>query len=167
MHRIENLMSQIVPNNAPKAVGCSVVSTSASNGMNLGKIGEHRDDDIVIVCAVRTAITKARKGGFKDTPVEELLAAPLKAVIDKTKIDPKLVGDIIVGSVLGPNVQRANESRMAAFLAGYPDSVPVHLINRQCSSGIQVSALMRNIPFMQSYTFIHVSPPYPYLSIPL
>jgi acetyl-CoA acyltransferase 1 len=77
---------------------------------------------------------------FKDTHVEDLLAAPLKAVIEKTKIDPKLVGDIVVGSVLGSNVQRANEARMAMFLAGYPDTVPVHTINRQCSSGLQAVA---------------------------
>lgn len=135
-------MSQVAPAPGSQATGCSVISTSstANNGLPLGKIGEKKDDDIVIVSAVRTAITKARRGMFKDTHVEDLLAAPLKAVIEKTKIDPKLVGDIVVGSVLGSNVQRANEARMAMFLAGYPDTVPVHTINRQCSSGLQAVA---------------------------
>ena len=50
------------------------------------------------------------------------------------------LGDIAVGTVLGSNVQRANEVRMAAFLAGVPDTVPIHNINRQCSSGLQAVA---------------------------
>merc|ERR1740121_3599907 len=58
------------------------------------------DDDVVICCAVRTAIGKAGKGGFKDTPPEDLLAPLFKAVIDKTKIDPKAIGDTQIGNVL-------------------------------------------------------------------
>jgi acetyl-CoA acyltransferase 1 len=52
--------------------------------------------------AVRTAITKAKRGAFKDTHPTELLAAVLKATVDRTKIDPKLIGDIVVGTVLPP-----------------------------------------------------------------
>ena len=40
------------------------------------------------------------------------------------------VGDIVVGSVLGPSSQRANESRIAMFLAGFPETVPVRTVNR-------------------------------------
>jgi hypothetical protein len=36
---------------------------------------------------------------------------------------------------MGPSSQRANECRIAMFLAGFPSSVPVHTVNRQCSSG--------------------------------
>lgn len=72
--------------------------------------------------------------------MEEMLAAVLKETLVRTKIDPALVGDIVVGSVLGGGSQRATEARMAMFLAGYPDSVPVHTINRQCSSGLQALA---------------------------
>lgn len=42
------------------------------------------------------------KGLLKDTPVEDMLAAALKAVLDKSGIDPKLVEDVAVGSVLSP-----------------------------------------------------------------
>jgi acetyl-CoA acetyltransferase len=80
-------------------------------------------DDVVIVCAVRTPICKAKKGGLKDTPAEDLLATVLAAVVERTKIDPAVVGDVVVGSVLGSNVWRANQARIAMFLAGYPDSV--------------------------------------------
>ncbi len=77
----------------------------------------------MIVCAVRTPICKAKKGGLKDTPAEDLLATVLAAVVERTKIDPAVVGDVVVGSVLGSNVWRANQARIAMFLAGYPDSV--------------------------------------------
>ncbi|CAN5972659.1 unnamed protein product [Sphagnum jensenii] len=50
------------------------------------------------------------------------------------------VGDIVVGSVLAPGAQRANECRMAAFFAGFPETVPVRTVNRQCSSGLQAVA---------------------------
>ena len=39
-------------------------------------------DDVVIVSAVRTAVTRAKKGGFKDTHPEDLLAAALKVLFD-------------------------------------------------------------------------------------
>ena len=47
------------------------------------------------------------------------------------------MGDVCFGSVMGPSSQRANECRIAMFLAGFPESVPVHTVNRQCSSGKQ------------------------------
>ncbi len=39
-------------------------------------------------------------------------------------------GDVVIGSVLGPSSQRANECRIAMFLAGYPQTVPVRTVNR-------------------------------------
>ncbi len=83
---------------------------------------------------------RARRGGLAQVPVEEMLATVLKATVARTKIDPKLVGDIVVGTVLGGGSQRANECRIAAFLAGFPEEVPVHILNRQCSSGLQALA---------------------------
>ncbi|EXC24165.1 3-ketoacyl-CoA thiolase 2 [Morus notabilis] len=97
-------------------------------------------DDIVIVAACRTAICKAKRGGFKDTPVDDLLAAVLKAVIERTNLDPSEIGDIVVGTVLAPGSVRAIECRMAAIYAGIPDTVPVRTVNRQCSSGLQAVA---------------------------
>lgn len=47
-------------------------------------------------------IVQAKKGGFKDTSVEDLLTAALKGVLDKSGIDPKLIEDVAVGSVLSP-----------------------------------------------------------------
>ncbi|KAF3328146.1 3-ketoacyl-CoA thiolase 2 [Carex littledalei] len=106
--------------------------------------GYHRSacfgDDIVIVAAYRTAICKAKRGGFKDTRPEDLLAPVLKALIDKSKVNPNEVGDIVVGTVLAPGSQRAIECRIGAFYAGFPDTVPLKTVNRQCSSGLQAVA---------------------------
>nr|C8YNG6.1 RecName: Full=3-ketoacyl CoA thiolase 1, peroxisomal; Short=PhKAT1; Flags: Precursor [Petunia x hybrida]ACV70032.1 3-ketoacyl CoA thiolase 1 [Petunia x hybrida] len=97
-------------------------------------------DDVVIVAAYRTAICKSKRGGFKDTLSDDLLAPVLKAVIEKTNLDPKEVGDIVVGTVLAPGSIRAMECRMAAFYAGFPETVPIRTVNRQCSSGLQAVA---------------------------
>ncbi|KAH7444837.1 hypothetical protein KP509_02G094100 [Ceratopteris richardii] len=99
-----------------------------------------RMDDVVIVAAYRTPICKAKRGSFKDTLPEDLLTPVLKALVERTGIDPAEVGDIVVGSVLGPSSQRAAQCRMAAFYAGFPEIVPVRTVNRQCSSGLQAIA---------------------------
>ncbi|CAG9461079.1 unnamed protein product [Pedinophyceae sp. YPF-701] len=108
-------------------------------GALVGPAGDS-PDDIVVVAALRTPMTKARRGGLKDVPPEELMSAVLKAVLDRTSVRGEEVGDIVVGSVLGSGSQRATEVRMGGFLAGLPETVPVRLVNRQCSSGLQAIA---------------------------
>ncbi|KAK2746574.1 3-ketoacyl-CoA thiolase with broad chain length specificity [Onygenales sp. PD_40] len=93
-------------------------------------------DDIVVTCALRTALTKGGKGGFKDTAAADLLAGVFKSLIEKSKIDPALVEDIAVGSVLAPG-GGATEFRAAALVAGFPETAAVKSLNRQCSSGLQ------------------------------
>jgi len=56
-------------------------------------------DDIVITLAIRTPLTKARKGGFKDTSLEYLVYAILKEVKERSGIDPGLIEDICLGNV--------------------------------------------------------------------
>jgi len=57
-------------------------------------------DDVVICAAVRTPLTKAKKGGLKDTPPNGLLVPVFKGLLERSKIDPKLVEDIVVGNNL-------------------------------------------------------------------
>jgi len=97
------------------------------------------DDDVVIVSAVRTAIGKAKRGVFKDTHPTDLLVPVLKAVVERVKVDPKVVNDVCVGWVLAPG-GGATQARMAMFLAGYPETTALATTNRQCSSGIQAVA---------------------------
>lgn len=49
-------------------------------------------DDVVVVSACRTALCKARRGGFKDTPVDDLVAAVLKETIRRTGVEPEVGG---------------------------------------------------------------------------
>ena len=98
-------------------------------------ISSKSPDDVVICSAVRTPITKAKRGALKDTAPEVMLAATLKEVISRAKLDPKLVDDIAVGNNL---LSGAGEipHRMAMFLAGIPDTTSIVTINRLCSSGL-------------------------------
>ncbi|KAI8099594.1 Thiolase, N-terminal domain-containing protein [Halteromyces radiatus] len=100
------------------------------------KIGVKSPEDVVIVSALRTAITRARKGGFKASLPEDMLAGVFKTMLNQTKIDPALVNDICVGTVLAQGGLATN-SRMAALYAGFPESTSVGTVNRQCSSGLQ------------------------------
>src|SRR5689334_15039633 len=88
--------------------------------------------------AFRTPIGKAPRGVFKDTHPVDLLVPVIKALLEKTKIDPNLIDDVCVGNVnmFGAG---ATHFRMAAYLAGLPERTSVCAVNRQCSSGIQVS----------------------------
>lgn len=56
-----------------------------------------KPEDVVITLAVRTAMTKAKKGAFKDTSADSLLYGILKAAKERSGVDPALVEDISVG----------------------------------------------------------------------
>ncbi|KAL6717522.1 3-ketoacyl-CoA thiolase with broad chain length specificity [Lecanora helva] len=100
-------------------------------------------DDIVVTCALRTPFTKGGKGGLKDTAAADLLAHTLKSLISRSQIDPSLVEDVAVGSVLPPG-GGATEFRAAALVAGFPESTAVKALNRQCSSGLQACVDIAN-----------------------
>lgn len=89
--------------------------------------------------ALRTPVTRARRGGLKDFHAETMLATVLKGVLSKTGIDAKLIEDLVVGNVLPPG-GGATVARMAALYAGIPESSAVMTVNRQCSSGLQAVA---------------------------
>ena len=94
--------------------------------------------DPVVVTAVRTAGTKARKGGFKDTRPDDLLIAAIKGLVDRTPgLDLSSIGDVIIGSATPEGEQGMNVARIAALGAGLPDTAPAMTINRFCSSGLQ------------------------------
>ncbi|XP_058513197.1 3-ketoacyl-CoA thiolase, peroxisomal isoform X3 [Ochotona princeps] len=112
---------------APQAARCLGVSPRASAG------------DVVVVHGRRTAIGKAGRGGFKDTTPDELLSAVMTAVLQDVKLRPEQLGDICVGNVLQPGAG-AVMARIAQFLSGIPETVPLCVINRQCSSGLQALA---------------------------
>lgn len=96
---------------------------------------QKRDDDIVVVSALRTPITKAKRGAFKDTYADDLLAAVFKGVLADARLSVTDIQDVCVGNVNDPRA--AVTARMAQFFSGMPDTVPVYSTNRQCASGLQ------------------------------
>ncbi|KAF9034528.1 thiolase [Panaeolus papilionaceus] len=90
---------------------------------------EKHPDDVVIVSAVRSAISKEKMGGFKDTRPEVILLHVLRASYTKINLDPKLIEDISVGNVLPP-AGGTSAARMAALHAGIPVKSSVNTVNR-------------------------------------
>lgn len=98
-------------------------------------------DDVVICAAVRTPLTKANRGLMKDTAPELMLKPVLQELLKRTKVEAKLVEDIVVGNVLqiGAGLFQA---RMCGYLAGFPDTTNVLAINRLCSSGLEANSII-------------------------
>ncbi|TVQ86762.1 MAG: thiolase family protein [Deltaproteobacteria bacterium] len=93
--------------------------------------------EVVIVSAVRSAVGKGHKGSLKDTRPDDLLGQVLKAAVERAKVNPNDIGDVVIGTATPEAEQGMNMARTAGFLAGLPDTVPAITINRFCSSGLQ------------------------------
>jgi len=93
--------------------------------------------EVAVVSAVRTPVGKAKKGVFKDTRPDDLLAAALSAAVERSGVDPSKIDDVIVGTAMPEAEQGMNVARIGAIMAGVPDDVPALTINRFCSSGLQ------------------------------
>jgi acetyl-CoA acyltransferase len=89
--------------------------------------------EAVIVEAVRTPIGK-RKGSLADVHPVDLSAAVLRALVDRTGVDPALVDDVVWGCVNQVGDQAAQIGRYAVLAAGWPESVPGVTVNRACGS---------------------------------
>lgn len=92
--------------------------------------------DAVIVGAVRTPIGR-RGGSLKDWRPDDLAAFTLRALVERTGVEPKLVDDVVMGCVTQIDEQGMNIGRLAPLIAGFPDSVPGTSVNRMCASGLQ------------------------------
>jgi acetyl-CoA acyltransferase len=94
----------------------------------------------VIVDLVRTASGRGKPGGaLSGVHPADLLAATLKALVDRNGLDPALVDDVIAGCVSQTGDQAVNVARTAALVAGFPDTVPGTTIDRQCGSSQQAA----------------------------
>ncbi|GAA0962990.1 thiolase family protein [Kribbella koreensis] len=92
----------------------------------------------VIVDAVRTPIAKGKPGGaYSSVHPVDLHAHVLRALVDRTGIDPALIDDVISGAVGQVGEQSTNTARWAVLAAGFPESVPAVTVDRQCGSSQQ------------------------------
>ena len=92
--------------------------------------------DAVIVEAVRTPTGK-RGGGLSGVHPADLSAHVLKALVDRTGVDPGLVEDVVWGCVSQVGEQTFDIARTAVLSAGWPEHVPGTTVDRQCGSSQQ------------------------------
>ena len=92
----------------------------------------------VIVEAVRTPLGK-RNGKLKDWHPVDLAAETLKALVDRSGIDPAIVDDVVMGCVMQVGEQGVNIARNAVLAAGWPEHVPGTTVDRQCGSSQQAA----------------------------
>lgn len=98
--------------------------------------------EVVIVSAARTPIGSFL-GALSSIPAPRLGAVAIKAALERAKLDPKLVDQVIMGNVLSAGQGQA-PARQAMIYAGIPQSVPAMTINKVCGSGMQAVNLARN-----------------------
>src|SRR5438270_5505091 len=95
--------------------------------------------DAVIVSTARTGIGKAYRGAFNATPSPTPAAHPYRAAIERAKVDPAEIDDVIMGAALQQGVQ-TTIGRTTALRAGLPVEVAGMSIDRQCASGLMAIA---------------------------
>ena len=93
-----------------------------------------------ILAAYRTPGCRANKGGFKDMRPDDLAAAAIKGLVERTGIDPMRIDDVLIGCAFPEGEQGMNFARVAVMKAGLPYQVPAQTVNRFCSSGLQTIA---------------------------
>ncbi|MFX1672394.1 acetyl-CoA C-acyltransferase [Paraburkholderia sp. A2WS-5] len=97
--------------------------------------------DAVIVSTARTGLAKSWKGAFNMTHGATLGGHVTQAAVERAKIDPARVEDVIMGCANPEGATGTNIARQIALRAGLPVSVPGMTVNRFCSSGLQTIAL--------------------------
>lgn len=93
----------------------------------------------VIVAAVRTPIGRSHKekGWFRDVRSDDLAVAVVKALVQRSGIDPKEIEDVVLGNTQQQGEQGINVARTVALMAGLPMHAGGATINRLCGSSLQ------------------------------
>ncbi|MBP7688017.1 MAG: thiolase family protein [Thermoflexales bacterium] len=91
--------------------------------------------EAVIIDAVRTPVGR-HGGALASVRPDDLAAIVLKALIERTKIDPAIIEEVYFGCANQAGEDNRNVARMAALLAGFPHEVPAVTFNRLCASSL-------------------------------
>lgn len=91
--------------------------------------------EVVIVSATRTPIGSFL-GGLSSIPAPKLGAVAIKAALEKAKVSPEMVDEVLMGNVVQAGTGQA-PARQAAIYAGIPNTVPCATINKVCASGMK------------------------------
>ena len=95
--------------------------------------------EALICAALRTPVGK-HGGALAQVRADDLAAIPIKAIVERTGIDPAAIDDVILGCTNQAGEDNRNVARMALLLAGLPVDVPGQTVNRLCGSGLQAVA---------------------------
>ncbi len=96
-------------------------------------------EDVVIVSGARTPVGSFN-GSFAALPAHELGRTAIKAALERAKVSPEEVSEVILGQILTA-AQGQNPARQAAINAGVPQGSPAWLVNMVCGSGLRSVAL--------------------------
>jgi acetyl-CoA C-acetyltransferase len=94
----------------------------------------------VILSTARTPIGKAFRGAFNDTQAQQLGAHVIRAAVERAKIDPAQIDDVVMGAAMQVGTTGGNIARQSLLRAGLPLSVPGMSIDRACASGLMAVA---------------------------
>ncbi len=97
--------------------------------------------EAVIVSTARTPIGKAGRGAFNVTHGATLGGHVIKHAVERAKLDPADVDDVIMGCAMPQGATGQNIARLSAIRAGMPVTVSGMTVNRFCSSGLQTIAM--------------------------
>tara|TARA_B100001057_G_scaffold448095_1_gene488132 strand:- start:1287 stop:2414 length:1128 start_codon:yes stop_codon:yes gene_type:complete len=92
-------------------------------------------DEVVILAAIRTPIGTFN-GSLKDIKSDQLGSIVIKEVIQRSNIKKNQIDEVVMGQVLTAGTGQ-NPARQAAINAGLPKSIPAHLVNQVCGSGLR------------------------------
>jgi acetyl-CoA acyltransferase len=93
--------------------------------------------NVVIAGYARSPFTLARKGALTKVRPDDLTAQVIKALVERTGVDPKAIEDVIVGCAFPEGEQGLNVARLISFLAGLPQDAAATTVNRFCGSSMQ------------------------------
>jgi acetyl-CoA C-acetyltransferase len=100
--------------------------------------------DVAVVGYCRTGIAKAGRGALNQTHGIPMAAHVLRQVVERARIDPAEVEDVVLGCGLPEGATGHNIARNAALEAGFGDAVPGVTINRYCGSGLTAASIVAN-----------------------
>jgi len=91
--------------------------------------------EVVIAGCCRTPIG-VHGGAIKDVPAQKLAEIVFRETLARTKVDPALLDEVILGCIAQPS-EAANVGRVSALMAGVPKEVPGYTVARNCASGLE------------------------------
>jgi acetyl-CoA acyltransferase len=109
--------------------------------------------EVAILTALRSGLGRGVRGTLKDTRPDSYAATVVAAAVKAAGVDPKGIGDLVMGCAMPEAEQGMNVGRIIGVLAGLPDEVPAMTLNRFCSSGLEAVATVADRILAGRYSY--------------